>query len=96
MEQLCFNILGELKNIYVKIPLIQSIHGVPICANIVRDMVVKKIGKNPKDPPTMHVVGKLSELILGRAPIAKYDEPDNPIVSVTPWFLPHGIELHMM
>ena len=60
MEQLSLNHLGELKNIYVKIPLLQALHDVPIYAKTVRDLVVKKLGRNPKDPPTMHVVGKLS------------------------------------
>ena len=42
MEQPRFNLLWELKNIYVKIPLLQGLHDVPIYANNVRYFVVKK------------------------------------------------------
>ena len=38
VEQPQFNLLGELKNLYVKIPLLQALHDVPIYANIVRDL----------------------------------------------------------
>ena len=82
MEQPSFNLLGELKNIYVKVPLLQSLHDVPIYAKTVRDLIVKKTGRKPKDPPTVHVVGKLSELMMGRAPLAKYDDLSNPTVTV--------------
>ena len=82
VEQSSFNILGELKNLYVKIPLLQALHDVPIYAKTVRDLVVIKPGRNPKDPPTMHVVGKLFELMMGRTPLAKYDVPGNPTIIV--------------
>ena len=50
-------------NIYVKIPLLQSLRDVPIYARTVRDLCTKKPGRKPKDPPTVHVIGKLSALI---------------------------------
>ena len=71
MEQPSFNLLGELKNIYVIIPLLQDLHDVHIYSKTIRDMVVKKLGRKPKDPPTMHVVGKLFELMMGKVPLAK-------------------------
>ena len=61
VEKPCFNLLGELKNLYVKIPLLQALHDVPIYAKTVRDMSVKKSLRKPKDPLIVHVVGKLSE-----------------------------------
>ena len=65
-EQKCFNLLGELKNIYVKIPLLQAMHDVPIYGKFVRDLCVKKSGRKPKDPLIVHVVGKLTELMMGK------------------------------
>ena len=77
-----FNILGELKNIYVKIPLLQALHDVPIYARTIRDLCTRKPGRKPRDPPTVHVIGKLSELIMGKTLVEKYDDPGNPTVIV--------------
>ena len=57
VEQPSFNLLGELKTIYVKIPLLQSLHDVPIYAKTVRELVLNKTGRKPRDRTTMHVVG---------------------------------------
>ena len=77
-----FNLLGELKNLYVKIPLLQALQDVPIYARTVRDLCTKKLGRKPRDPPTIHVIGKLSALIIGKTLLAKYDDPGNPTVTV--------------
>ena len=82
MEQPQFNLLGELKILCVKILLLQSLHDVPIYAKIVRDLCVRKSGRKPRDPPTVHVLGKLSELIMGKTLLDKYDDPGNPTVTV--------------
>ena len=34
------------------------------------------------DSPTIHVIGKLSELIMGKPLLDKYDDPKNPIVTM--------------
>ena len=74
-----FNLLRELKNLYVKIPLLQALQDVPIYARTVRDLCTRKPGRKPRDPPTVHVIGKLSALIMGKTLLAKYDDPGNPI-----------------
>ena len=66
-----FNLLGELKNIYVKIPLLQALQDVPIYARVVRDLCTRKPGRKPTDPPTVHVIGKLSTLIMGKNPLGQ-------------------------
>ena len=78
MEQPSFNLLGELKNIYVIIPISKALHNVFIYAKTIRDLIVKKQGRKPKYPPTMHVVGKLFELMMGKVPLSKYIDPGNP------------------
>lgn len=40
-----------------------SLKEVPIYAKEVRDLCIKKPGRKPKDPATIHVMGKLSELM---------------------------------
>ena len=77
-----FNLLGELKNLYVKIPLLQDLQYVPIYDRTVWDLCTKKPGRKPRDPPTVHVIGKLSALIRGKTLLAKYDDPRNPTVTV--------------
>ena len=77
-----FNLLGELKNLYVRITLLQALHVVPIYAKTIRDLVVKKLGRKHKDPPIVHVVGKLSELMMGKILLAKYTDPGNPTVTI--------------
>ena len=77
-----FNLLGELKNIYVKIPLLQALQDVPIYVRIFWDRCTKKPRRKPMDPPIVHVIGKLSALIMGKPLLAKYDDPRNPTITV--------------
>lgn len=77
-----FNLLGEFQNLHVNIPLLQSIRYVPIYANTVRDLCIKRPGRKPRDPLKVHVVGNLSELMLGKNPPIKYGDPGNPTVTV--------------
>jgi len=57
LEPPAFNLLGELQNLYVKIPLLQALRDVPIYARTVRDICIKKPGRKDKDPLTVHVMG---------------------------------------
>jgi hypothetical protein len=77
-----FNLLEELQNMYVNIPLLQALRDVPIYAKTVRDLFVKKPGRKPRDPLTVHVVGELSELMLGKTPPIKYGDLGNPTVTI--------------
>ena len=54
-----FDLIGELKILYVKIPLLQAIQDIPIYTKAIRDVCVKKPGRKPKDPPTVYVMGRL-------------------------------------
>jgi hypothetical protein len=81
-EPPAFNLLGELQNLYVKIPLLQALRDVPIYARTMRDICVKKPGRKIKDPLTVHVMGDLSALMSGKSPPVKYGDPRHPTVSV--------------
>jgi hypothetical protein len=52
-----FDIMNELKNVCVKIPLLQAIRDVPIYAKTIKEIYIKKPGWKMKDPPTIHLVG---------------------------------------
>eukprot|EP00253_Pinus_taeda_P012397 PITA_12397 len=76
------NFLRELQNLHVRIPLLQALKGVPIYAKIVRYLCIKKPGRKPKDPATIHVMGKLSELMFAQPLLPKYNDPGNPTVTI--------------
>jgi hypothetical protein len=78
-----FDIMTELRNVCVKIPLLQAIKDVPIYAKTIKELCIKKPGRKQKDPPTIHLVGQLSNYISETPKIVKYANPGNPIVSVT-------------
>jgi len=77
-----FNILGELQNLYVKIPLLQALRDVPIYARTVRDICIKKLGRKAKYPLTVHVMSDLAALMSEKAPPIKYGDPGHPTVTV--------------
>jgi hypothetical protein len=81
-EPPAFNLLGELQNLYVKIPLLQALRDVPIYARTMRDICVKKPGRKTKDPLTVHVMGDLSALMSGKTPPVKYGDPGHPTITV--------------
>eukprot|EP00253_Pinus_taeda_P030292 PITA_30292 len=77
-----FNLLGELQNLYVKIPLLQALRDVPVYARTVRDICVRKPGRKAKEPLTVHVMGELTALMTEKDPPLKYGDPGHPTVTV--------------
>ena len=77
-----FDILGEYRNLCIKIPLLQAIQDIPIYAKKIKELCGKKEVKKAKVAPTIHVVGTLSDLLLGKKAPIKYEDPGNPIVTV--------------
>ena len=82
LEPPAFNLLGELQNLYVKIPLLQALRDVPIYARTVRDICIKKPGRKAKDPLTVHVMGELTASMTEKDPLVKYGDPGHPTVTV--------------
>jgi hypothetical protein len=78
-----FYIVGELKKLYVKIPLLQALQDIPIYAKTIKELCGRKpIRKIKNSSSIVHVVGALSDLILGRQEPIKYVDPGKPIVTV--------------
>eukprot|EP00253_Pinus_taeda_P004863 PITA_04863 len=82
LEPPSFNLLGELQNLYVKIPLLQALRDVPIYARTVRDICIKKPGRKAKEPLTVHVMGELTALMTEKDPPVKYGDLGHPTVTV--------------
>jgi hypothetical protein len=80
IKQYGYDLLDDLKNVCIKIPLLQAIKDIPIYAKIVRELCINKLGKKKKDPKTMQVIGKLAYLILGKTYMQKYVYPGSSIL----------------
>eukprot|EP00253_Pinus_taeda_P014105 PITA_14105 len=75
-------LLGELKQLCVKIPLLQAIKDVPIYNKLVKERCFKHPGRWKKDASTINVIGQLSDLMLGQVICPKYLDPGSPVVDV--------------
>lgn len=78
-----FDILDELKNAYVKIPLLKAIKEIPIYAKTIKELCIKKSGKKKKDPTTIQVIGKLASLMSAQTTVKKYIDSGIPMVTIS-------------
>jgi hypothetical protein len=78
-----FDVLDELRNVCVKIPLLQAIKDIPIYTKEIKELCSKKTNKIRKDPPTIHVIGNLAGLMSNTISIEKYVDPGIPMVTIT-------------
>ena len=77
-----FDILGELKNLYIKIPILQAIQDITIYARTIKELCIKKPRRKITNNSKVQVVGTLSNLLSGKETPVKYEDPGNPIVTV--------------
>lgn len=57
IEEQPFDIVDQLKNMHVQIPLFQAIKDVSIYGKTIIEAYLKKLGRKKKDPTIVHVVG---------------------------------------
>lgn len=76
-----FDILGELRNLCIKIPL-QAIQDIPIYAKSIKELCIRKPKRRITTNPTVQVVGTLSDLLSRREAPIKYEDLGNSIVMV--------------
>jgi len=77
-----FDLIIELKNIYIKVPLLQAIKYIPINAKTVQGLCLKKTQRKKIEQKTIQFIVKSIDLMLGKNFIEKYVDPRNPIVLV--------------
>eukprot|EP00253_Pinus_taeda_P029422 PITA_29422 len=75
-------LLGEIKQLCVKIPLLQAIKDVPIYNRLIKEKCFRHPGRRKRDAPTINVIGKLSDLMLGQVICPKDLDPESPVVDV--------------
>jgi hypothetical protein len=63
IQQNKYDLLDELWNVCIKIPLLQAIKDILIYAKIVRDLCINKSGRKNKDPQNVQVIVKLEDLM---------------------------------
>jgi len=88
-----FDILNELKDICVKIPMLQAIKDISIYSKVIKELCIKKPGRKQKDPPIVHLIGELFEYISEQPRVTKYANPGNLIVTITINKVPIGNNL---
>ena len=74
--------MAELKHVYVKIPLLQAIKYVPIYNWLIKEKCFRHPRRHKRDAPTINVLGKLFDLMLGQVICPKYLDPRSPVVDV--------------
>lgn len=77
-----FDLLGELRNLFVKIPLLQAMRDVIIYGKSLREYYAKKPKKKSRDLLTIHVMGKISNFKMWRSMPVKYGDHGNRILTV--------------
>ena len=77
-----YNILNELKNICIKILVLQDIKDIPIYTKVIMELCIKCSGKKQKDPLTIHVIVEMSKCMTYQSQIAKYTNPGAPVVTI--------------
>ena len=82
-EEHPFDIVDQLKNIHVQIPLFQAIKDVPIYGKAIREAYLKKPRRKKKDPTTVHVVRQSADIMLGKLVTPKYFDPRSLVVDVS-------------
>lgn len=75
-------LLGELKQLCVKIPLLQAIKDVLIYNKLIKEKCLRHPGRRKSDVSTINIIGQLSNLKLGQVIYPKYLDPGIPIVDV--------------
>ena len=77
------NIETKLKNLCIKIPLVQAIRDIPIYVKIVRELCLNKVDRKKKDLPTIQFIGQFADQLTNQIQVDKYKDPRNPIVTIS-------------
>ena len=76
------SLASEHQNIFMKIPLLQTIKEIPIYTKIIKELCLKKLGRKKLEPQNIQFVGRVAELMTGCVSMEIYTDPRDPIVSV--------------
>ena len=60
-----YDFLDELKNVCIKIPLLQAIREIPILAKTIKELSIKRPGRKPRETKRIHLAGKIEDIMMG-------------------------------
>ena len=75
-----YDFLDELRNVSIKIPLLQAIKEIPILAKTIKELSMKNPGRKIKEIKRIQLVGKIADIMMGKIDIPKYLDLGNPVV----------------
>jgi len=61
--------IDELKNVCIKINLLQSFKEIPIFAKTIRELSIKRIRRKRKEIKIIQLVGKFVDIMMGKTKI---------------------------
>jgi len=82
IKQTGYDLLDELNNICIRIPLLQEIKDIPMYDETVRELCINKSWRKNKDPQTMHVIVNWQTLYRVKFICKKYVDPSRTIVKI--------------
>jgi len=71
---------NELRNVCIKISLLQAIRDIPIYIKIVKDLCINKPRRKGHKNQNVKIISQMSTMISDLP--AKYNDPRNPIVTI--------------
>jgi len=60
--------------------LLQAIKEIPILVKTIKELSTKKPGRKTKEVKRIHLVGKITDIMMGKIAIQKYVDPGSPVV----------------
>lgn len=75
-----YDLENELRNVCIKIPLLQEIRDIHIYTKIVKDLCIKKLGRKGHKNQNVKIISQISTMISDLP--AKYNDPGNPIITI--------------
>lgn len=66
----------------IQIPLLDALKEIPLYNKTLKEACVKKFGRKKKDPPIVHVLGQLFDLMLRKALMPKYSDLGSPVITI--------------
>lgn len=80
--QIEFDLMNELQNVNIKIPLLQAIKDISVYNKTVWELCTHK-KKKKEDPKTVQTIGQIADLMLGSLAMTKYSDPSSLVIKVS-------------
>ena len=76
------DLIDQLKQMTVQISLLDVLKEILVYTKAIKEACIKQPGRKKKDPNTIHVLGRLSNLMLSKVSMPKYLDPRSLVVTI--------------